>query len=98
MKPAHGFGEALVGPAPHPGLNERAVNAEIDLRYTGDRRKPSLVLLVVAAQCPDIVKGPGFEAHQIVTTDQVGGRLLEVLWCHNRLVEPRRQHIDEIDI
>ena len=98
MEPAHPFGDAFVGPHADPRLNERAIKAEIDLRHARHCRKFPVILFVVAAQCADIIESARFKTNEIVPADQVGGRIVRVLGCHHRLVETRRQRIDEIDV
>ena len=50
MQPAHPVGGCLVGKRPHPGLQERPVQSEIDLGDPRDGRELAFVLEVVAAR------------------------------------------------
>ena len=59
----------------HPRLHERAIEAEIDVGYPGDRLELAVVAIVVAAERPDVVERPRLEAHQIVAADKVRGTL-----------------------
>ena len=98
MPLAHPFGEALVGPAPYPRLHERAIEAEIDFGQTRDRSELLVILLVVAAHGPDIIQGPGFEPHEIVAPQQIGGLGLDILWHHHRFIKAGWEHVDEVNV
>src|SRR5262245_8939698 len=98
VQPAHPFRETLVGPAPDPGLHERAIETEIDVGYASRRSKPPFVLLVIAAKRSNVAEAARFEAHQIVAADQVGANGAWISRRHHGLVKARRQHIDKVDV
>src|SRR5262245_37632836 len=94
----HPFREFRIGPCFHPGLNEGAIEPEIDLRDARDRCELALVLYAVAAERADVIKSPCFETDEIAATDQLDIRVARLFRRHHRFVEAWRQYVDEINV
>src|SRR3984885_15299900 len=80
----------------NPWLNELAVVGEIDFRHAIGRRKPPLVFRGVAAHRAEIIKRPLFTAHDPLAAGEIGIRSISGLRFEGRLIETRRQHIDQV--
>ena len=98
MQSAQPIGRCLVGERPDPGLQERAVQSEIDLGDPRDRRELPFVLEVVAPERPDGVEVAPLGSHEVVAGDEIGGRIVRVLRRHHCLVEAGREHVDQVDV
>ena len=82
----------------NPWLHEFPIIGEIDLGYAGGGGKPPLVLRRIAAHRPNIVQRALLAAH-----DPLPGRQLRIggiggFGLEGRLVEPGRQHVDQVDV
>src|SRR5689334_6859897 len=98
VSPAHPFSRVLTRPQPQPGLNERAVEAEVDLGDARDGRELSIVVGVVGAERANIVESSRLEANEVTTFDQVGVAATFFLRRQNGFIEAGGQHVDEINI
>ena len=81
-----------------PRLDELPVCGEIDFRYALGSGKPPLILGRIAAHGTDVVERPCLAAHYPLTDDEIRTRGLLVLGLERGFIEPRRQHVDQIDI
>ncbi len=80
------------------GLEQGAIQAEIDLGDPPHGGEAAFVLGVGVDDGPDVVQGAPFETNDPVTADQFRIGRLRGLGCHHRLVEAGRQHIDQVDV
>src|SRR6476659_3951429 len=80
------------------GLRERPVECEVGYGDVGGGREAALVGGVIAPKRPDVVQGPRFAAHDPTAGGEVRVRGVSGLGVKYRLVETRRQRIDQVDI
>src|SRR4029434_1415928 len=80
------------------GLNERAVEREVDIGQLRRRRKAPLVGGIVAAERADVVQRADFAAHHPLSAEQIGARRVRSFRLATRLVEARRQQVDKVDV
>ena len=88
----------LVDEGPDEGLEQGAVQAEIDLRHPPHGGEAAFVLGVGLDDGPDVVQGARLEAHDPVAADQVRIGRVGRLRRHHRLVQAGRQHVDQVDV
>ena len=81
-----------------PGLQERPVEREVDLRQSCRSLKAPLVGEIVAAQRADVVERAGLAAHHPLAGHEVGVVNRLALRRQHRLVEPGRQDVDQVDV
>ena len=92
------FGGLLAGERPNKRLQQRAIQAEIDLRHAPHGREPALVLGVGLDDGPDVIQGALLEADDPVAADEFRMDRVRGLAGHHRLVQTGRQHVDQIDV
>ena len=92
----HHLGRLLGRHRPHHRLDERAVEAVVDLRHAGDRGEALVVLVAVGAERADVVQAARLQAEEILAVDQVAmlGGLVDLV--DHRLVEAGRHQVDHV--
>ena len=98
MNPSHHFGRLRRYQGAHERLHEGAVECEIGLRNAGRSRKAAFVRRIVAAKRTNIVKRSRLAAHHPLAGHEVRISSIPAFRLKHRFVEPRRQHVDEIDV
>ena len=98
MHPAQPVRRGLVARGPHGGLHIGAVEAEIDARKLRHRGEAPVLLLAAADDHADVVQVAAGEARDVVRLHQLRPRLVRQPPLQLRLVEPGRQHVDQVDV
>jgi hypothetical protein len=78
------------------GAGQRAIEPECRLGDARRGREAAIVLGRVGAQGADMIEGPGFEPEQVLSLDQLGMLDPRLDLRDDRLVKPRRKHIDHL--
>jgi hypothetical protein len=98
MQPAEPFGRRFRHHGAHHRLGEHTVKGEIDLRHPRRSRKAPFVGRIVAAQRANVVEGARLATHDPLAGHEVGACRVIALCLEYRLVEARRQHVDQVDV
>ena len=80
------------------GLEQGAIQAEVDLRYPLHRSEAAFVLGVGLDDGPQVVQRTRLEAHDPVAGDQFRIGDVGSLGGHHRFIQTGRQHVDQIDV
>lgn len=79
-------------------LRKTSVKRKVHLRYAGGSSKKPFILRGVSAKGSDIVKRSSFASHDPIAADEVRIDRIGVFALEHRLVQPRRQCVDQIDV
>ena len=82
----------------HDRLGKRAVEREVHLGDARGRCEAAFIGSVIAAERANIVESPHLAAHEPIASDQVRAGGAVRLGLEYRLIKPRRQRIDQVDI
>ena len=72
MEVVHPACHAVTGEVTNPGLHERPVKAEIDLRHTSRRSKAAVVFLAIASEGANVIQGPDSETDEVIARNKIG--------------------------
>src|SRR4029077_6538854 len=79
-------------------LRKGAVQRQISFGYTCGCLKSPLITQIVAAERPDVLECARLTAHDPFTGNEISIDRVCLLFDENRLVEARRQRVDEINV
>ena len=94
----HPIRERVADQRSHKGLCKGAIERKVYLGNARGGREAALVRNVVAAECADVVERSCFAAHDPISQREIGVGGFCRLVLENRLIEARRQRIDQVDI
>ena len=92
------FGGLVVHRGTNEGLEQRPVQAQVDLGHPPRRREAALVLGRRLHDGPHVVQGARLEAHYPVPRDQIGVHGLGGARRHDGFIQAGRQDVDQVDV
>ena len=98
VQAAHRLNDRRVRQGAHDRPGVGAVERQVDLGHAGGGLELALVGEVVAAEGADVVERARLAAHHPFAGDEVGVVDRLALRGQHRLVEARREHVDQVDV